>query len=92
MNFKHMRWILIALVLIALVSFAMNSTSPGGGNKSSTLSEEVLCLSAVCVSDEKLGQECIEFHPNVARVVLAQDLNVAGANRLIVENNSYQCR
>lgn len=92
MNLKHMRWVLLSLVLIALISFAINTASPGGGNKSSTLREEVLCLSSVCVSDEKLGQECIEFQPNVARVVLAQDLNVAGANRLIVENNSYQCR
>lgn len=84
--------VIVALVLTALGTFAYQSYSPEGGNKSSTLKEEVMCLSAVCVADDKLGTDCVEFQPNVSRIVLSADPNSSKAYRLTVENNAYECR
>jgi hypothetical protein len=83
---------IVILVLTAIGTFIYQSYSPEGGNKSSTFKEEVLCLSAVCVADDKLGTDCVEFQPNVSRIVLSADPNSTKAYRLTVENNAYECR
>lgn len=83
---KKARLLIISFVGFVLISALVTS------NKSYTPAnkvgdEIVSCVTAVCVSDNTLGN-CIEFSPRIARIVQTVDVNDTHAIRLVVSLNN----
>lgn len=76
----------IGSVVIALLTRTTETRNP------TVLSEGVTCLSAICISDTKYGNSCLEVRPSVAQVILSQDINEPDANRMTITFNSNLCK
>lgn len=78
---------LLIVLFVGFVLLLAFTTSKKSYAPSNVIGDEIVsCVSAVCVSDNTLGN-CIEFPPRVARVIQTTDVN-SGAVRFVVSLNN----
>ena len=85
---KQVKWVFLILLLFVLgVVFGDFYLNREDDKQKAIREEFVLCVSAVCLN-KKVGQQCVEMSPVIARIVVAEDSVERDAKRLIIETGN----
>lgn len=84
--------ILISAVVVLVVAIGIVQIIQQSENaREKAISQEfVLCVSAICI-EGKSGFKCSEIKSSIAHVILTDDANTRGAQRILVKPTDKQC-
>lgn len=69
MSIRNIRIIVAAVVLIVVIIWFSSAIRRLSEPPSETIREDVACVTAICVSDDVYGDNCLEFSPKIAQIV-----------------------
>ena len=78
----------VLAITVSVVAFYFITTSELESDKV-VKSQEVQCLTAICISDSKLGDSCFEMSSDLKLVSVVERKD--GTKRIIIEPSNKQC-
>lgn len=79
-------------IVVIVITVILHFSGAFDNSKNDVISsEEIYCITAVCLVDPNLGSDCKEMKPVTAHVVVTSDMNVPGGKRIIIEPSNKSC-
>lgn len=93
MNPKVAKAFLIILVILLVLVFVIPLTQQSRyADRESVVQESLHCITAVCVDDSKVGEECTVLTPSVSKVLITVDTKNTDHRIVRIKPTEAECR